>query len=113
MNYLEFRKLMFWMFETDTMYLKKLLKKGLKFYRRNRLKCSEFCNGHCAYECPNIEVQRFEDWYDLPAAEIGLYETSCRNCRFYDRYMTCSDCYFQFDKLCKYHGNFDKRKGES
>lgn len=115
-NYLLFRWLCFRNCDYETKADETILSKQITFATQNgkdkkqkgRLKCECFCNGHCAFECPNIEIDRFESWYDLPASDIGLSEVSCKNCQFYDKYMTCKDCLFQYDKECRFTNNFER-----
>lgn len=57
-------------------------------------KCEHFCNGHCAYDCPNFAIDGFEDKYDLPCSEIGMSRIKCSECQYNGRNMTCKDCYF-------------------
>lgn len=58
-----------------------------------------FVNGHCCYDCPNFQVDLFEDKYDLPASEIGLERVKCSDCHYqtYD----CKDCYFENTDNCR------------
>ena len=65
-----------------------------------------FVNGHCCYNCPNAQIDEFEDYYDLPAQEAGLEHIKCKDC--YLNSGQCEDCLFQFDpKECP---DFDTRK---
>ena len=57
-----------------------------------------FVNGHCAYDCPNFQLDMFEEKYDLPASEIGLERTHCKEC--YLNTGECKDCYFQNTSDC-------------
>lgn len=58
-----------------------------------------FCNYHCSLDCPNFQVDAFEERYDLPASEIGLERTRCSACQ-YQTY-ECSDCYFENTDKCR------------
>lgn len=60
----------------------------------NRKPC--FVNGHCCYNCPNANIEEFEDYYDLPAEEAGYERIKCKDC--YLNSGECEDCLFQFDK---------------
>lgn len=122
-NYLLFRWLCFRNCDDETkaaeitlakymVYLSALVGKAKK--QKGRLKCESFCNGHCAYECPNAQIDYFESKYNLPAYEIGLSKIKCSQCMYYDRYMTCKDCYFRFCKECRFTNNISidsKMKG--
>lgn len=64
--------------------------------------CSYFCNYHCcSNDCPNINVDEFEDRYDLPASEVGLERISCGQCQYNDKHCGCEDCLFQGSKECQ------------
>lgn len=64
-------------------------------------KCEHFTNGRCAYECPNISIDSWEDHFELDAKrELGIERVICRECRFFDDNCTCDDCYFKFSKDC-------------
>lgn len=67
--------------------------------------CENFCNSHCEYDCPNIQIDMFEERYDLPASEIGLERITCKNCQFNIKYCDCNDCYLKNSKDC--HGTRD------
>lgn len=57
-----------------------------------------FTNSHCCFECPNVAIDEFEEKYDLPASEIGLERTTCKEC--YLNTGECKDCYFQDTPNC-------------
>lgn len=57
-----------------------------------------FVNGHCCYDCPNFQLDIFEEKYDLPAGEIGLEKTTCKEC--YLNTGECKDCYFHNTPDC-------------
>lgn len=57
-----------------------------------------FVNGHCAYDCPNFQVDYFEEKYDLPASEVGFERIKCKEC--YLNSFECSDCYLENTDEC-------------
>lgn len=57
-----------------------------------------FVNGHCAYDCPNFQLDEFEEWFDLPASEAGLERIKCKDCYFNS--FECDDCLFQHSADC-------------
>lgn len=57
-----------------------------------------FVNGHCAYDCPNFQVDSFEEKYDLPASEVGLERIKCKEC--YLNSFECADCYLKNTDMC-------------
>ena len=65
------------------------------------VKCEHFCNAHCSFDCPNFEIDMFEERYDLPASEVGLKRVSCKECQYSDKNCDCNDCYFQNSENCK------------
>ena len=66
-----------------------------------RNKC--FVNGHCAYDCPNFEIDTLEDYWDLPAQEAGLERIKCKEC--YLNTFDCEDCLFQNTDMCEGNNN--------
>lgn len=64
------------------------------------MKCENFCNAHCSYDCPNAAIEEFEDYYDLPAEEAGLSRVKCKDCIYSDKRCDCDDCYFQNTPDC-------------
>lgn len=62
--------------------------------------CEHFCNEHCSFDCPNFEIDIFEERYDLPASEIGLERVSCKDCQYSDKNCDCDDCYFRNSENC-------------
>lgn len=59
--------------------------------RRKFKEC--FVNRHCCFDCPNFRVDEFEEFYDLPASEIGLERIKCKDCYFENG--DCKNCLFE------------------
>ena len=52
-----------------------------------------FVNGHCCYDCPNLEVEMVNDLYGFGIADdMGLKEIRCIECRYESG--ECEDCLF-------------------
>lgn len=66
--------------------------------RNRKPACPEYTCGYCCYECPNSRIDEFEDYYDLPASEIGAERISCKECYLNDG--QCDSCYFQNTEDC-------------
>lgn len=64
------------------------------------IQCEQFCNVHCSFDCPNVLIEAFEDRFDIPASDAGYYRIKCSDCCYYDKYCTCSDCYFMGSDDC-------------
>ena len=65
------------------------------------MKCENFCNAHCAFDCPNASIEEWEDRFGLDAKrELGVERVKCRDCRYADKRCTCDDCYFKGGKEC-------------
>lgn len=64
------------------------------------MKCENFCNAHCSYDCPNAEIEAFEERFDIPASDAGYERIKCRDCRYSDKRCTCEDCYFKGSAEC-------------
>lgn len=80
-------------------FLSSTLEKSLKAQ-----KCERFCNYHCSFDCPNFQVDEFEEYWDLPASEAGIERIKCSKCQYYDPRCTCNDCYLQGSKECPEYG---------
>lgn len=63
------------------------------------MKCKRFCNIHCAYDCPDVAAEAFEDRFDIPASDAGYERIGCKNCH-YNENCDCGDCFFEGDKNC-------------
>lgn len=70
------------------------------------MKCEHFCNAHCAFDCPNAAIEAFEERFDIPASDAGYERVKCRECRYYDKYCTCDDCYFKGSEHCPENGGY-------
>lgn len=65
------------------------------------MKCENFCNWHCSTtDCPNIQCDEFEEYWDVPAEDTGLERIKCKDCRYNDKHCGCDDCYFKSSKEC-------------
>lgn len=74
-----------------------VLKEGEKV----NTKCENFCNAHCAFDCPNAAIDEWESRFDLDAGrELGVARIKCGDCEYRDADCTCGDCYFQNSKEC-------------
>lgn len=67
------------------------------------IKCEYFCNAHCSYDCPNFQVDAFEEHWDLPASEVGLERVKCKDCEYNIRHCDCTDCYLYCSDDCPVH----------
>lgn len=62
--------------------------------------CENFCNYHCSYDCPNIDCDKIEEYYDIPCSDAGYERVKCKDC-LYNKHKSCDDCYFQNTEHCK------------
>ena len=62
--------------------------------------CENFCNYHCSYDCPNIQCDWIEDYYDIPCSDAGYERVKCKDC-MYNQNNNCGDCYLQSSEYCK------------
>lgn len=69
------------------------------------MKCEHFCNYHCSTsDCPNIQCDFIEGYYDIPCSDAGYERIMCRDCRYADKRCTCDDCYFKGGEECPENG---------
>lgn len=62
-----------------------------------KMKC--FVNQHCAYDCPNFEIDRINEKYGYGITDdMGLEKVKCKDC--YYETGECSECLFYGDKEC-------------
>ena len=64
------------------------------------MKCENFCNAHCSFDCPDADAEYFEDKYGIPASDGGYEHVECKDCVYADKRCTCDDCYFKGGKEC-------------
>lgn len=65
------------------------------------MKCESFVNGHCCcFDCPNIRYDECQEWYGIPASDMGLERIDCKDCMYADESCSCDDCYLQKTHYC-------------
>lgn len=58
-----------------------------------------FVNAHCAYDCPNFQIDIANERYGYGIADdMGLEKVSCKDCRYHSG--KCEDCLFEHSKEC-------------
>ena len=67
------------------------------------IKCKNFVNANCSFNCPNAALEKYLEKYDIDYSDIGQERIKCKDCRYQDKYCTCEkDCYLYGSEYCKY-----------
>ena len=74
------------------------------------MKCENFCNVHCAFDCPNSKCDGFEEYWDIPCEDAGLARIKCNDCYYNERYCTCEDCCFKHSENCPEIERYDEKR---